>query len=457
MVIAYDQLPESDESTQGSWIYDGQEHTFLLDKFVASLFGLDADKQECFSEDLLLQCLSDANQERFYRAMYTRETGNIIFEDFNLIAGPHKGESFVVQGSVLTRFADGKVRYATGSMSSALYSYADFLSHEMAGDCFFSYAPQSNRLRFSDSYTFLLGYDRGEMPRTIEGLHKLVHTDDREIFDVEQHIINSDNYGDSYEFCVRLRHKNGNYTWFMGRESVLSRNYEGQALRLIGSLSDINLIQNNFDSIKQLLYTDTLTGLKNRSYFQNHVTAWHDPAMRPLSVIYADVTGLKITNDVLGHADGDLLLLTVTEALTTVITRPCDIMRLAGDEFLVIIPHCTSEEVNTILEQIRNYLQQYNSTPDVMPVFAGLGCSSFDEDPHDTLNACIGRADVRMQADKDANRKDSYTRLKAYLEKRMGRPVSMRDGRRLSYMNDEERQQHRESVEHAEGAEQGNA
>lgn len=453
------------ELAQGTWIYDGQEHLFLLDAVSFEFFGFAAEAQqgqqgqqghdphdqgqstehssvsEWLSEDAVLSRLSWNNKERFYRVMQSRDTGNIIFEDVEMVAGPYKGESFVVQGSVLSRFPDGRVRYATGSLSSIFSSYADFLSHEMAGDSFFSFDPCTNELRFSDSYTYFLGYEEEEMPQTVEELHYLVHPDDREILDIERHILSSPDYGDSFEFCVRMRHKNGHYIWAVGRGLVLSRDERGQALQLIGSFSDINLIQDNFENIKQLLYTDTLTGLKNRSFFQHHMPMWQDLMMRPLSVIYADVTGLKITNDVLGHADGDILLLTVTEVLTTVITRNCDIMRLAGDEFLVIVPRCKAEEIAEIVQQLRDYVQQHNAIPNVMPLFVGFGCATLGEVPHDTLNGCIERADVRMQCSKDEQRQANYTQLKAYLEKRKGRPVSMRDGRRLSYLSNAEREQ----------------
>lgn len=444
------------ELAMGTWIYDGQERLFLLDAVSFEFFGFAADAQqgldqdqyqehrsgsEWLREDAVLSRLSWKNKERFYQVMHSRETGNIIFEDVEMVSGPYQGESFVIQGSVLSRFPDGRVRYATGSLSSIFSSYADFLSHEIAGDSFFSFDPCTNELRFSDSYTYFLGYEEDEMPQTLEELSYLVHPDDREILDIERHILSSPDYGDSFEFCVRMRHKNGHYIWAVGRGLVLNRDERGQALQLIGSFSDINLIQDNFENIKQLLYTDTLTGLKNRSFFQHHMPMWQDPMMRPLSVIYADVTGLKITNDVLGHADGDILLLTVTEVLTTVITRNCDIMRLAGDEFLVIVPRCKAEEIAEIVQKLRAYVQQHNAIPDVMPLFVGFGCATLGEVPHDTLNGCIERADVRMQCSKDEQRQANYTQLKAYLEKRKGRPVSMRDGRRLSYLSNAEREQ----------------
>ena len=242
---------------------------------------------------------------------------------------------------MLSRFPDGKVCRATGYIACARSSFSDFIAREIAGDDFFSWDGKTGILRFSSSYSRLLGYKESEFPQNWVEWNDIVHPDDRDIMDIEHHIINSASYGDSFEFCLRLKHKSGSYVWTIGRGLVVHRDANGRATSMI--LFYVNLVQDNFENIKQMLYTDTLTGLKNRSFFQHNLSRWQDESQHPISVIYGDVTGLKIINDVLGHADGDILLLTVAEALNTIITRPSDIMRLAGDEFLAILPNCDAK------------------------------------------------------------------------------------------------------------------
>lgn len=427
-----------DRLLPGYWVFDGAKRAFLLDENCTGYFGLE-NHGEWIDERVILERLAIRSIERFYRVMDTRDWGSIIFEDIKVTLGPHAGKNFVINGSVLSRFADGKVKQATGYITSTSNTFSEFIAHEISGDGFFSWDAATNHLRFSESYCFLLGYDEHEFPHNMEELTMIVHPDDREIMDIEHHIVESPAYGDSFEFCVRLRHKKGYYIWSIGRGIIVKRDSDGRAIRLIGTLSDINLVQDNFENIKQLLYTDTLTGLKNRAYFQHHLEQWQEESMQPISVIYADVTGLKITNDVLGHADGDILLLTVTEVLSSVITRPCDIMRLAGDEFLVIMMRCDEEESKAIIRDLNAYVEQHNEIPEVMPVFVGFGRATIGEVQRDSLHACIERADVRMQQAKEEQRESNYAELKKYLEKRKGRPVSMRDGRRLEYMSTEDR------------------
>ena len=102
------------------------------------------------------------------------------------------------------------------------------------------------------------------------------------------------------------------------------------------------------------------------------------------------------------------------------------------------------------MQELIDYIDRHNSSQNVMPTFVGFGCAWLGELEQDTLHATIERADVRMQAYKDAHRKENYAQLKVYLEKRKGRPVSMRDGRRLEYYSQQERDQMHKSTQETE-------
>lgn len=436
------------EAEPGYWVFNGEKRAFMLDELCTKYFNIKRNGV-WIPETVLLDHITIKNVERFYRVMDSKDTGSIIFEDVQITSGLYCNYRFVINGSVLSRFDDGRVKYAVGYITTIQSADAEFISREIAGDGFFSWDGLENILHFSSLALELLGYDYNEYEINLnEWIEHIIHPDDIDIIDVEKHIMQSASYGDSFEFCARLRNHSGNYIWAIVRGIVSERDETGIALKVIGTVSDISLVQDNFENIKSLLYTDTLTGLKNRSYYQHHMNMWSEPRLHPVSVIYIDVTGLKITNDVLGHSDGDALLLGITDILTTKIQRQCDIMRLAGDEFLVIMPKCEKEECLMIMQCLLDGIVEHNKDKDIMPIFAGFGCAFLGEIPNDTLHACIERADERMQEYKDAHRKENYTELKAYLEKRMGRPVSMRDGRRFEYLSDDERKQAQTSDPH---------
>jgi diguanylate cyclase (GGDEF)-like protein/PAS domain S-box-containing protein len=94
---------------------------------------------------------------------------------------------------------------------------------------------------------------------------------------------------------------------------------------------------------------DPLTGLPNRRFLDvpgeiaEHFT---------IGVLYVDLDRFKPVNDVYGHAAGDQVLRTVANRLLACI-RPSDrVMRLGGDEFGVVVPGCTPDELNEVAERI---------------------------------------------------------------------------------------------------------
>lgn len=72
--------------------------------------------------------------------------------------------------------------------------------------------------------------------------------------------------------------------------------------------------------------------------------------MSSVGVIYCDITGLKATNDNLGHKAGDQLICHCYEVLKEV-AGTGKIYRFGGDEFIVLCPECTESEFqNTVFE-----------------------------------------------------------------------------------------------------------
>ena len=94
---------------------------------------------------------------------------------------------------------------------------------------------------------------------------------------------------------------------------------------------------------EQLVYQafhDPLTGLANRNVFHDQVAralARRERAPEAIAVLFLDLDDFKTVNDSLGHADGDILLMSVAARLQRA-TRGCDMVaRLGGDEFAVLL------------------------------------------------------------------------------------------------------------------------
>jgi len=100
-------------------------------------------------------------------------------------------------------------------------------------------------------------------------------------------------------------------------------------------------------------YHDQLTGLYNRRFMEDEFMSTDSKCNLPLSIIVADVNGLKLINDSLGHYVGDQLLVKVAQVLKEG-CRPQDIIaRMGGDEFVVIMKLADHEEAEQVVSRIR--------------------------------------------------------------------------------------------------------
>ncbi len=113
-------------------------------------------------------------------------------------------------------------------------------------------------------------------------------------------------------------------------------------------------------SLQEAALTDALTGLPNRRYalerIQQEWAASHR-SLRSLACMVIDLDGFKQINDVYGHDVGDMALRLASEALRRVLRSQDVICRTGGDEFLVICPETSEEEVLACGERLRKEIE----------------------------------------------------------------------------------------------------
>ena len=104
--------------------------------------------------------------------------------------------------------------------------------------------------------------------------------------------------------------------------------------------------------IEHLSFHDQLTDLYNRRFFEDQLLRMDFERNLPISIIMADVNGLKLTNDAFGHGVGDRLLVRAAEILLSC-CRPHDVLaRLGGDEFVFLLPNMNEEEAEEMAKRI---------------------------------------------------------------------------------------------------------
>lgn len=164
--------------------------------------------------------------------------------------------------------------------------------------------------------------------------------------------------------------------------------------------------------LQRLADTDPLTGLYNRSFYRREfelaVRNREGAAEAQFSLVAIDLNGFKAVNDEYGHAVGDSVLVEVSARLRQA-TRDSDVLiRMGGDEFLVLCHMCGTDCTARVTERIRAAFRDGplqcrlpNGDSLAVPISLSIGAASSEEiDPEHLLQM----ADSRMYTDKRRHR-----------------------------------------------------
>jgi diguanylate cyclase (GGDEF)-like protein len=145
---------------------------------------------------------------------------------------------------------------------------------------------------------------------------------------------------------------------------------------------------------------DSLTGLPNRTLLVDRLDRSIAHARRTegsCAVLFVDLDRFKEVNDTFGHAAGDRLLQAVADRLRTCVRDEDTVARLAGDEFVILLPHLrASEEVVTVAQRLLEALGQPVTVAEQrLPVAGSVGVAVYPGDG-DSAVEVLGSADAAM-------------------------------------------------------------
>lgn len=156
-----------------------------------------------------------------------------------------------------------------------------------------------------------------------------------------------------------------------------------------------------------LAYCDALTGIRNRSTFEEsferelHLAQRHQ---QDLTLLVIDIDHFKQVNDQYGHAAGDELLVAVANRIQASIRTTDMLFRYGGEEFVAVLTNSDCEAsydiAERILQSVREIQLQIGSQVVGVSVSIGLACRDAQDDRHSLFN----RADKAMYAAKHAGR-----------------------------------------------------
>ena len=164
-------------------------------------------------------------------------------------------------------------------------------------------------------------------------------------------------------------HKNGQFIW--AEISSKYRYNSENEIEIVGVSRNIEERKNAEKKVLYLSFHDQLTGIYNRRYFEEKIKKLDKEENLPLSIILADVNGLKLTNDVFGHMEGDKLLVDISNIMKKECMYNDVFARIGGDEFIYLLPKTTEEEAKKMILRIKQLLRENSNEKSILSVAFG--------------------------------------------------------------------------------------
>jgi len=238
---------------------------------------------------------------------------------------------------------------------------------------------------------------------------KQLHPDDKE--QALQSYLQGRTSGESFSFEYRLLARDGRVVWFRD-SAVVVNDRTGAPAFVHGVMFDITERKNAEEQVAFLAYHDNLTGLPNRTMFEELLELGMARARRhglSVAVLCIDVDDFKLVNESLGYEAGDALLRAVAERLREA-TRETDfVARQGGDEFLLLLADIEGGSVpgfegtdgailvvESVAARVHESLRApFNVAGTELYVSASIGISMFPHDADDAT-ALLKNADAAM-------------------------------------------------------------
>ncbi|NPV72177.1 MAG: diguanylate cyclase [Firmicutes bacterium] len=150
---------------------------------------------------------------------------------------------------------------------------------------------------------------------------------------------------------------------------------------------------------RRLSVTDSLTGLHNRTYFEQEMHRLEAEGCTPVGIVLCDIDGLKLVNDTLGHDAGDELLLAAARVLKETSPGTATVARIGGDEFAVLLPGSDETTTERVCSELRDAVDRYNAANPERPLSTSIGFAA-RSDTSKSMSDLFKEADDNMYREK---------------------------------------------------------
>lgn len=204
------------------------------------------------------------------------------------------------------------------------------------------------------------GYEEDEIGNTYDSWMSLIHKDDvkKEEEGINEYILSQKGI---YENVYRIRCKDGSYRWISSKAKAIWHE-EGWPIRMAGSHTDVTQQKEMEDKVYSLAYYNMLTGMPNRSRFNQKVnrkiSGYKDTGDK-LAIIYMNADNFRRINDTWGYEVGDALLKHIANVIGRYTEEFYLCAHLGGDEFAIVIDKV--DDRIEITNRIKAFLKEFET------------------------------------------------------------------------------------------------
>jgi diguanylate cyclase (GGDEF)-like protein/PAS domain S-box-containing protein len=206
----------------------------------------------------------------------------------------------------------------------------------------------NDSMYWSDEIYRIIGFEPDDFEVYPNKDREFIHPDDWD--ELQKYYMKTRNDGTPFEIDVRAYKRTGEEIVIKIKGGVTSGENEG--LVISGTIEDITELKKHYDEIEYMNYHDPLTGLFNRRYFDEQFGKIDNNENYPISVIIADVNGLKMINDTLGHNTGDEILKKTAEILANAAEEGDILARIGGDDFALLLPRTIKSQAELVINEV---------------------------------------------------------------------------------------------------------
>ncbi|MHB9128754.1 MAG: histidine kinase N-terminal 7TM domain-containing diguanylate cyclase, partial [Candidatus Humimicrobiaceae bacterium] len=264
----------------------------------------------------------------------------------------------------------------------------------------------SNQIWASDEAFRIYGIKQNSPYIKLETVQSVVSKNDRPKMDIALKLLLERNEIYDVEFKI-ARVDNGEER-ILHSNAEVEYNQDNEPVKVTGVIRDVTDRKKGEEEILFLSYHDQLTGLYNRRFYEEELKRLDTKRNLPMTLVLADVNGLKLTNDAFGHFTGDKLLIKIGQAIKEECRSDDIVARVGGDEFILLLPKTGLSEAEKIVKRINEKIKNIALDKIVASVSFGSGTK---QDPSEQIVTIFKKAEDNMYKNKlsDSTRMKNHT------------------------------------------------